>query len=88
MPFVAPYMDLEIITLSEVRHRKTNIVWYHLYVVFKENDINELKYKTETEPQTQNTNYDYQREKSWGKETIRSLELADTSNDILSTTNW
>ena len=51
-PFVATYKDLEIITLSEVRHRKTNIVWYHLYVVFKENDINELKYKTETEPQT------------------------------------
>ena len=52
MPFVATFKDLEIITLSEVRHRKTNIVWYHLYVVFKENDINEIKYKTETEPQT------------------------------------
>ena len=52
MLFEATWIDLEIITLSEVRHRKTNIVWYHLYVVFKENDINEIKYKTETEPQT------------------------------------
>ena len=32
MPFVATFKDLEIITLSEVRHRKTNIVWYHVYV--------------------------------------------------------
>ena len=23
-------MNLEIITLSEVRQRKTNIIWYHL----------------------------------------------------------
>ena len=32
MPFAAPWMDLEIITLSEVSQRKTNTIWYHLYV--------------------------------------------------------
>ena len=32
MPFVATWMDLEIIILSEVSQRKTNIIWYHLYV--------------------------------------------------------
>ena len=33
MPFAATRMDLEIITHSEVR--KTNAVWYHLYVKSK-----------------------------------------------------
>ena len=32
LPFVVTWMDLEIITLSEVRQRKTNITRYHLYV--------------------------------------------------------
>ena len=31
MPFTATWMDQEIIILSEVRQRKTNII-YHLYV--------------------------------------------------------
>ena len=32
MPFAATWMDLEIITVSEVSQRKINIVYYHLYV--------------------------------------------------------
>ena len=32
MPFVATWMDLEIILLSEVSQSETNIIWYHLYV--------------------------------------------------------
>ena len=44
MPFAAGRMDLEIIIL-----RKANIIWYHLYV---ESKINELIYKTETDSQT------------------------------------
>ena len=35
MPFAATWIDLENITLSEVRQRKTNILWYDLYVESK-----------------------------------------------------
>ena len=34
MPFAARQMDLEIITLSKISQRKTNII-YHLYVESK-----------------------------------------------------
>ena len=44
MPFAATWMDLEIITLSEVRQRKTNI---SLSCGILKNDTNELIYKTE-----------------------------------------
>ena len=53
MPFAATWMDLEIVILSEVRQRKTDMVWYSLYVESKKkrkkNDTNELVYKTETD---------------------------------------
>ena len=39
MPFAATWMDLEIVLLSEVRQRKRNIVWYHLYVESKKKMI-------------------------------------------------
>ena len=32
MPFAATWMDLEIVTLSEVSRTKRNIIWYCLYV--------------------------------------------------------
>ena len=35
MPFAATWMDLEIITLSEVSQTKINIRRYHLYVESK-----------------------------------------------------
>ena len=35
MSFVATWMDLEIIILSEVSQRKTNIILYRLYVESK-----------------------------------------------------
>ena len=37
MPFAATWMDLEIIVLGEVRRRKTNILWYRLYIESKKN---------------------------------------------------
>ena len=50
--FAAPWMKLEIIILSELNQRKTNIIWYCLYVESKKNDANELIYKGETGSQT------------------------------------
>ena len=41
-------MDPEVITLNEVSQRKTNIMWYHLYVESGKNDTNEHIYKTES----------------------------------------
>ena len=35
MPFAATWMQLEIIILSEVSQKKTNTMWYHLYVESK-----------------------------------------------------
>ena len=35
MPFAATWMYIEIIILNEVRNRKTNTTWYHLYVESK-----------------------------------------------------
>ena len=53
MPFAETQMDLEIIILSEVRERKTNI-WYRLYVGMKKKDTNELIYKTEPDSEKEN----------------------------------
>ena len=50
MPFVATWMDLEIVILSEKQVRETQIfIGYHLYVVSKNTDINQLIYKTKTD---------------------------------------
>ena len=49
--FVVRWMDLEIVILSEVPDRERQIS-YDLYVESKKNDTNELKCKTEIDPQT------------------------------------
>ena len=65
MPFAAIWMDQEIIILNEVRQRKTNIIWHHLYVESKKkSDANELIYKTETDSDLGNK-HSYRRE-AWG----------------------
>ena len=33
--FAATWMDLEMIIPSEISHKNTNIIWYHLYVESK-----------------------------------------------------
>ena len=36
---------------SEVSHRKTDIIWYHIYGILKKNDTNDLLYKIEIDSQ-------------------------------------
>ena len=56
MPFAATWMDLEIVILSEIRHRKTNIIQYHVYEESKNMGINKLIYKSEVESRMKKTN--------------------------------
>ena len=51
MPFAAKWMDLEFVTLSEVRHKHT--ISYD-YMRNLKNDTNELIYKTETDIDLEN----------------------------------
>ena len=48
MPLTAAWMDLETIVLIEVRKRKTNMTYYHVYVQFKF-DTNKPIYETEAD---------------------------------------
>ena len=53
MPFAATWMDLEIITVSEVSQKEKDK--YHMIITYMWNlkyDTNELIYKTETNSQT------------------------------------
>ena len=55
MPFVATWMDLEIIILSEVSQTekdKYHDIMYTQNLKKKKEDINELIYKTEADSQT------------------------------------
>ena len=52
MPFAATWVDLEIIILSEVQ-AKTNVLWYHLYLVTK-NATNELIYNIQIDSDFKN----------------------------------
>ena len=55
MPFEAIWMDLQIIILSEVRQRKTNI-WYHLYVELKKKWYKRTYLKNRKKPTDFKTN--------------------------------
>ena len=56
MPFATTWMDLKIITLSEVSQKEKDKYMLHLQVESNKNDTNELIYKTETDLQTLKTN--------------------------------
>ena len=51
MPFAATWMDIEIIIVSEVRQRNTNVMISLICGILK-NDTNEPIYKTEKDSQT------------------------------------
>ena len=65
MPFAATWTDLEIITLSEVNHRKTNI-FYHLYVKFKKKRYKWTYLQNRNKLRLPKQTYGYQRRKVGG----------------------
>ena len=73
IPFVATWMDLEIIILGKVSLRKTNII--SLTCGILKNGTNELIYKIETDSQTLKTDLWLPKGKGGGKDKFRSLEL-------------
>ena len=77
MPFAATWTDLEIIILSKP-DRERQISYAIAYKQnLKENDTNELIYKTEIDPQPQKTNLWLPKGKG-GEGLIRSLGLTYT----------
>ena len=64
-----PWMDLEILMLSEVRERQIYDITYIWNL--KKNGIKELIYKTEIESQMQKTNLQL-----WGEE-VKGYKLGD-----------
>jgi len=65
VPFAAPWMDLEIIILSEVRQRKTNTIRHHLHMKSK-TMIKMCTYETETDSDLENK-LKVTKEKRWGR---------------------
>ena len=68
--FAATWMDLEMITLSKVRQRKTNTMWHHSYVesLKKKMIQRNLLAKQEQAHRLQKQTYGYQRGKVGGEE--------------------
>ena len=66
MPFAATWMDLEVIILSEVSQRKTNIIWYHLHVESKKMTQMNLFTKRKQTHRHRKQTYGYQRGKGGG----------------------
>ena len=68
LPFAATQMELVLYLGKSVRQRKTDIIWYRLYVESKkENNANESTYKTETDSRTQKTNLWFPKGKGTGE---------------------
>ena len=75
MSFAATWMDLEIITVSEVSQRKINTIYYRLYVEpKKEKNTNKLTLQTVRDQQAQKTNaWSPKGKRGWEEEQIRRL---------------
>ena len=67
MPFVATWMDLEVIIVSEVS-QETNIVILLVHEINLKNYTNELIYKREIDPQTQKTDLWLLKKKGEGRD--------------------
>ena len=77
MPFVATWMSLEIVILSEVS--QTEKVKYHItYMWDLKNDTNKLIYKTETDSRRKQI-YDYQGERGSERDKLGGWDFADTN---------
>ena len=68
VPFAATWMQPEIIILSEVSQRKTNIIWHHLYVKSKKM-IQMNLFMKQTHRHRKQT-YGYQRGKVGGRDKL------------------
>ena len=78
MPFAATWMQLEIIILSEVKHKEKDK--YHItYMWYLKYDTNEPFYETETESQTQRTDWCLPTGRGFGEGWSGKLGLADVS---------
>ena len=63
MPFIATWMDLEIILISEISQTEENKYMILLYIKFFKDDTCKLIYKKETDSQAQRVNYGYWEER-------------------------
>ena len=66
LPHAAMWMNLEGIMLNEISQRKTNTVWYHLYVKSKKIQQCTESNKKEADSQIQRTNCSGE----WGRDNI------------------
>ena len=80
LPFAATWMDLKGVMPSEISQRKTNTVWYHLYVESKKKiqQINEYKKRKQTHRYREQTR-SYQEEEERGDRKYRGREIRGTN---------
>ena len=84
MPFAATWMQLKIFILNEVKSERERQIPYNItYMLNLKYDMNEHIYETETESQTQRTDWWFPRERGLAEGWSEMLGLADVSFYIL-----
>ena len=78
MSFTATWMDLYIITLNEMMHRKTDI-WSHLCLESKKKKLYKWSYLQNRNRLTDMENKPMATKEEKGEGLIRNLELAETN---------